>query len=114
GRLARIIPRAVVVGVMLGLAVSFLLQGVRMMSTDWLAAVAALAIAILLRKSRLFPAMIVLLVAGAAWGALRNPELWQQGRFVLELRLPAFGLSELRWSDFVIGTLLLALPQVPL
>ena len=74
-RLARTIPREAVLGVMLGLGISFMLQGLRMMGSDWLAAVAALALALVLRNSRLFPAMLVLLAGGLAYGVLRQPAL---------------------------------------
>ena len=113
-RLARMIPREAVLGVMLGLGISFMLQGLRMMGSDWLAAVAALALALVLRNSRLFPAMLVLLAGGLAYGVLRQPALWEGASFGLHLRLPALAVMDLHWTDFVTGTLLLALPQLPL
>ncbi|MCC2958954.1 putative sulfate/molybdate transporter [Massilia sp. IC2-278] len=113
-RLARMIPREAVLGVMLGLGISFMLQGLRMMGSDWLAAVAALALAVILRNSRLFPAMLVLLIGGLAYGVLRQPALWEGASFGLHLRLPALAVMDLHWTDFVTGTLLLALPQLPL
>ena len=113
-RLARMIPRVAVLGVMLGLGLSFMLQGLRMMGSDWLAAVAALALAVVLRNSRLFPAMLVLLAGGLAYGVMREPALWERASFGLHLRLPALAVTDLHWQDFVTGTLLLALPQLPL
>jgi len=113
-RLARAIPRDAVLGVMLGLGISFMLQGLRMMAGDWLAAVAALLLAVVLRNSRLFPAMLVLLVGGLAYGVARQPALWAGASFGFHLRLPALAIADLHWQDFVTGTLLLALPQLPL
>lgn len=113
-RLARAIPRDAVLGVMLGLGISFMLQGLRMMAGDWLAAVAALVLAVVLRNSRLFPAMLVLLVGGLAYGVARQPALWAGASFGFHLRLPALAATDLHWQDFVTGTLLLALPQLPL
>lgn len=113
-RLARLVPRTAVLGVMLGLGLSFVLQGLHMMDGDWPAALAALALALLLRKSRLFPAMLVLLLGGLAYGVARNPDLWREASFAFALRLPAFAPGDLRWDDLVAGTLLLALPQLPL
>lgn len=113
-RLARAIPRDAVLGVMLGLGISFMLQGLRMMGSDWLAAVAALLLAVALRNSRLFPAMLVLLVGGLAYGVLRQPALWGSASFGFHLRLPALAIADLHWQDFITGTLLLALPQLPL
>jgi len=113
-RLARAIPRNAVLGVMLGLGISFMLQGLRMMAGDWLAAVAALLLAVVLRNSRLFPAMLVLLAGGLAYGVARQPALWESASFSFHLRLPALAATDLHWQDFVTGTLLLALPQLPL
>lgn len=113
-RLARLVPKEAVLGVMLGLGLSFVLHGLRMMDGDWPLALAALALALLLRNSRLFPAMLVLLAGGLAWGVARNPALWQGASFALDLRLPAFAPAELSWDDLVAGALLLALPQLPL
>ncbi|MDN4060007.1 putative sulfate/molybdate transporter [Massilia sp. YIM B02769] len=113
-RLARAIPREAVLGVMLGLGISFMLQGLRMMGSDWLAAVAALILALVLRNSRPFPAMLVLLAGGLAYGVARQPALWDAAAFGFALRLPSPALGQLQWPDFVTGTLLLALPQLPL
>ncbi len=113
-RLARLVPRTAVLGVMLGLGLSFVLQGLRMMMGDWPAALAALALALLLRRSRLFPAMLVLLLGGLAYGVARNPDLWREASFAFTLRLPAFAPGALTWDDLVAGALLLALPQLPL
>lgn len=114
GRLARLIPKEVVCGIVAGLGLSFMLQGGRMMAGDWLAALVAFAIAVCLRRSRRFPAMLVLLGAGFAYGVFKAPALWEAADFGFAPRLPGLGLGELRWHDFVAGTLLLALPQLPL
>jgi hypothetical protein len=59
--------------------------------------------------------MFVLLLFGAAYGALNDPTLVAALREVhMELRLPTFALSSLTLNDLLIGTVLLALPQVPL
>jgi len=113
-RLARLIPRPVVQGIVMGLGLSFMLQGARMMATDLAAAAVAFALAVLLRRSRLFPAMLVLLAGGLAYGVFRQPALWQAASFGFAPRLPALALSMPGWNDFLTGTLLLALPQLPL
>ena len=113
-RLARVIPREVVQGIVVGLGLSFMLQGWRMMATDLPAAGVAFALAVLLRRSRWFPAMVVLLAGGLAYGVARNPALWQAANFGFAPRLPGFVLGQLEWKDVVTGTMLLALPQLPL
>jgi len=114
GRLARLVPGAVVQGIVIGLGVSFMLQGARMMDTDWPAALFALLVAVALRRSRLFPAMLLLLLGGFAYGMVRNPSLWEVAQFGFAPRLPALAVGTLEWKDFVNGVLLLALPQLPL
>lgn len=113
-RLARLVPKEVVQGIVAGLGLSFMLQGGRMMSADWLAAGAALAVAVLLRRSRHFPAMIVLLAGGLAYGVARDPSLWQAAQFGFAFRLPVIAPGGIGWEDLATGTLLLALPQLPL
>ena len=113
-RIARLVPRDAVLGVMLGLGIAFMLQGGRMMAGDWPAALVALGLALALRNSRLFPAMLVLLAGGLAYGVARDPALWQGAAFGFAFRLPGFALASLEWRDVVNGTLLLALPQLPL
>ena len=113
-RLARAIPREAVLGVMIGLGIAFMWQGLRMMGSDWPAAVVALTLAVALRNSRVFPAMLVLLAGGMAYGVARQPALWQDAAFGFALHLPALAVANLQWQDCVTGTLLLALPQLPL
>ncbi|MGJ9419901.1 putative sulfate/molybdate transporter [Massilia sp. CMS3.1] len=113
-RLARVIPKEVVQGIVIGLGLSFMLQGWRMMATDLAAAALALAVALGLRRSRFFPAMIVLLAGGLAYGVARDPALWRAADFGFAFRLPALAPGDMEWNDFLVGTLLLALPQLPL
>jgi MFS superfamily sulfate permease-like transporter len=112
-RVSEWIPRPALLGVVLGLGFSFMLEGVRMMSgSAWLAA-ALLAFA-LLAQSRL-PVMLLLLAAGfgvALWG---DPALGAQVAAIKPaLHLPAFGWSSVSASDLWTGAVLLALPQLPL
>jgi predicted benzoate:H+ symporter BenE len=113
-RLARLVPKEVVQGIVAGLGLSFMLQGARMMSADALAAGVAFAAAVLLRRSRTFPAMIVLLAGGLAYGVARDPGLWQAAQFGFAFRLPLLTPVDIGWNDLATGTLLLALPQLPL
>jgi MFS superfamily sulfate permease-like transporter len=113
--LSNLVPRFIVIGIVLGLGINFMLGGIRMMSNGWLIATVGLLGTLLLLTNRKVPAMFLLLIFGIACGAVQNPEhlnaLWalRPG-----LRLPAFALSGVSWHDLVIGTALLALPQLPL
>jgi MFS superfamily sulfate permease-like transporter len=85
------------------------------MAQNWWVGGAALLGTSLLLTNRTIPAMFLLLLLGAAYGILRDPTLFAALREVhMELRLPTFALSSMSFNDFVVGTLFLALPQVPL
>lgn len=114
-RVARLVPRELVLGIMLGLGMSFMLEGAKMMSSNWLVGVIAFLAAVLLRNSRRLPAMFALLVCGFAYSLVMDPTLRAQLASVsVDLRLPSFSLSALTWNDFLLGGLYLALPQIPL
>jgi xanthine/uracil permease len=114
-RVASIVPRPVVVGIVLGLGMGFMLEGIRMMSGGWLVAAIALAGTLLLLTNRSVPAMLLVLVFGGVVGALQDPgALRMLMAAPVELRLPSFALSQLTWQDLFIGAVFLALPQLPL
>lgn len=114
-RLTSRVPRAVVVGIILGLALNFMFEGLRMMSDGWLLAAVALITTLLLLGNRAVPAMFMLLLLGIGFGAAQHPHHLQ---ILLAsrpaLNLPTFGLAGLSWHDLLIGTAFLALPQLPL
>jgi len=113
--LARIVPRSAVLGIILGLGLSFMLKGVEMMSAGWLVGGAALALTLVLLDSRRAPAMLVLLVFGAAVALIQQPTLLGElAALEFGLRLPQFALDGLQWSDVLTGAVFLALPQLPL
>lgn len=114
-RVARFVPRPVVVGIVLGLGMGFMLEGIRMMSSAWVLGALALAGTLLLLTSRILPAMFLLLIFGAVAGAIQNPEaLWMLVAAPVEWRAPSFALSHLTWRDLFVGAVFLALPQLPL
>jgi hypothetical protein len=79
-RVAGLVKRPVVLGIILGLGFGFMIEGAKMMSQNWWVGGAAL--------------------LGTA--------------LLLTNRLPTFALSGLTFNDFILGTIFLALPQVPL
>jgi MFS superfamily sulfate permease-like transporter len=114
-RLTRWVPRAALMGVVMGLGFSFMLEGIRMMSqSPWLGAGALILTLVLMAKSR-FPAMLVLLVIGAAAAVFEQPALMTElAAIQLSPRLPAFSWPTLTWDDLWLGAIFLALPQLPL
>lgn len=111
----RLVARPVVIGIILGLGFGFMLNGVKMMADNWWIGGVALGGTLLLLGNRRFPAMFVLLVFGGVCGIIVDPTLAPQlASMTIEPRLPAFALAGITWNEALIGTLLLALPQVPL
>jgi MFS superfamily sulfate permease-like transporter len=113
-RLARWIPRAALLGVVMGLGFAFMLEGAKMMGeSGWLAA--ALLVLTLALLSRRWPAMLVLLALGAMITLAREPGLGSAlAARSVSLHLPSFAWTNLTASDLWSGAVLLALPQLPL
>jgi len=114
-KVARLISRPVTLGIILGLGFGFMLDGVRMMGDNWWIGGPALAGTVALLGSRRVPVMLLLLVFGGLLGIAADPSLARAlATITVELRLPSIALSSVSWNDLVIGTVFLALPQVPL
>jgi MFS superfamily sulfate permease-like transporter len=59
--------------------------------------------------------MFLLLLGGAAVALVRDPGLAARiAQAGMHLRLPAFAPAQMSWHELVVGTLFLALPQLPL
>jgi hypothetical protein len=114
-RVANLVKRPVVIGIILGLGFGFMIEGAKMMSENWWVGGAALLATSLLLTNRTMPAMFLLLVSGALYGVITDPTLVDALRGVrIEPRLPSFALAEIGLNDLMIGIVFLALPQVPL
>ena len=114
-KIAALVPRSVIVGIVLGLGMSFMLEGIKVMQGGWLIAALGLLGTLLLLTNKSIPAMFLLLLFGVLCGAIHNPEPLRTLMATRpELRLPSFALLGITWHDFLIGTTLLALPQLPL
>ena len=114
-RIAKWIPGPALLGVIMGLGFSFMLEGIRMMQRGGWVSALLLALTLMLLSRPAFPAMLALLVVGALVALAQEPGLIDQ---LAALRwspgLPALAWSSLGWHDLWTGTLLLALPQLPL
>jgi len=114
-RVAEIVSRPVAIGIVLGLGLSFMLDGAKMMANGWWLSGIALFVTLALLTNRRLPAMFLLLAAGAAVAVIRDPTLLDAlAGMEAGLRLPALTLASISWPELVVGTLFLALPQVPL
>ncbi len=111
----RLAARPVVRGIVLGLGLLFMSEGVRLMLlTPWLGGI-GLVLTFVLLTHRRFPAMFALLLLGTAAVWVLDPASAKQVLAMRpDFRLPELALTRLTWSDFVAGSLVLALPQLPL
>lgn len=114
-RAAALVPRPALLGVILGLGFSFMLEGIRMMAASpWLSGLLLAMTLLMLSRSR-FPAMLVLLAMGFVVALVEQPDLAKELAGIrVSATLPSIAWSTLTWNDLWIGTLLLALPQLPL
>ena len=114
-KITKLIGRPVVVGIILGLGLGFMLSGAKMMADNWWIGGIGLAVTLVLLTNRRMPAMFLLLVFGALCAVATDPKMLDQLAGVsVELRLPSFALTTIGWNDLIIGTVFLALPQIPL
>ncbi|MFA6311013.1 MAG: putative sulfate/molybdate transporter [Sterolibacterium sp.] len=114
-RISAWIPKPALLGVVMGLGFSFMLEGIRMMSQQWVVSACLLALTFAFLARSRFPAMVMLLGAGVGIALVQQPTL--AGDLALikpALRLPEFAWPTLGWNDLWMGAILLALPQLPM
>lgn len=113
--ISRLATKPVVRGIMLGLGLSFMVDGINRMNTAPLLAGIALVITYLLLNNPRIPAMFMLLIVGLGSAVLTNPQLLSDlGKIHIGFRCPVFSLGMITWNDLVTGTLLFTIPQIPL
>jgi len=107
--------KPVVRGIMLGLGLSFIVEGIKQMRTNFLLAGIALVVTYLLLTNPKIPAMFILLIIGVISAIIINPGLISElAKINVGFKLPAFALGKFTWNDIVKGTLIFTLPQIPL
>jgi len=111
----KLASKPVIRGIVLGLGLMFVTEGIKMMlDAPWLGGLALVLTFALLTWQR-FPAMFALLLLGAAATWVLDPA--GAGELLSippNFRLPEFTFARMSWGDFVKGSLLLAIPQLPL
>ena len=112
---SKIATKPVIRGIVLGLGLLFIMEGTKMMKTDFIVAVIALIITFLLLTNKRIPAMFALIIFGIIAALVRNPGLFNELATIHPtFRFPEFSLGRLTWTDFIQGSLILAIPQIPL
>ncbi len=114
-RAASWVPRSALLGVVMGLGFSFMLEGIRMMSaSSWVAGLLLAVTLVMLGRPRV-PAMLVLLAIGVAMALMNQPDLMRElGALRPEFKIPTLAWGTLSMSDLWTGLILLSLPQLPL
>jgi len=113
--IAKITSRPVIHGLVLGLGLGFLLEGIKLAQDELVLTVVAVAVTFVLLSYERVPAMLVLLGFGIVVSLVRDPALLTElGSMSLRFRVPEVALSEIGWQDLVTGVLVLGLPQAAL
>jgi hypothetical protein len=113
--IARITRRPVVQGLVLGLGLGFLLEGIKLAQDELALAAVIVALTFVLLSHERIPAMLVLLALGVGGALIREPGLLGAlGAVSVRFQLPEFALTKIGWPDLVTGVLVLGLPQAGL
>lgn len=113
--IAKLATKPVVRGIMLGLGLTFMVDGIHRMTTAPVLAGFALVVTYVLLTNPKIPAMFVLLIIGVVSAVIMNPEFMSElAKIRIGFKLPVFSLPMITWNDLVTGTLLFTIPQIPL
>lgn len=113
--IAKLATKPVVRGIMLGLGLTFMVDGIKRMRGAPVLAGCALIITYLLLTNPKIPAMFVLLIIGVVSGMIMNPEVMSELAAIhIGFNLPVFSIPMISWNDLITGTLLFTIPQIPL
>ncbi len=111
----KITTKPVVRGIMLGLGLSFVVEGLGMMREGPLIAVGGVILTLLLLNSKRFPAMLCLLAYGVVMAFVQKPELFRGfSDLSVRFRFPELTFARMTWQELLSGFVLLGLPQAPL
>ena len=111
----KVTTKPVVRGIMLGLGLSFIVEGLGMMRNQPLFALGGVALTLLLLNSRRFPAMLVLMGYGIIVAFIQRPELFGElSNLSVRFRLPELTFGQVSWKELLSGMIILGLPQAPL
>ena len=113
--ISKIASKPVIRGIVLGLGISFIIQGTTLMRTDFLIAIFALTLTFLLLTNKYIPAMLALLIFGVAVTLVKTPDsLRELSAIRPNFRLPQFSLGDFSMRELLSGIFILAIPQIPL
>src|SRR4030065_869065 len=102
----KVTTKPVVRGIMLGLGLSFVVEGWGMMRTQPLFAIGGVIITLLLLNSKRFPAMLILLGYGIVLAFIQRPDLLGElAHISIRFRLPELTFARMSWKELFSGFL---------
>lgn len=111
----KITTKPVVRGIMLGLGLSFITEGLGMMKEQPLLAIGGVVITFIFLSNKRFPAMLCLLGYGIVMAFIQRPELIQEfSHLSIRFRLPELTFGKISWKELLSGFVVLGIPQAPL
>ena len=111
----KVTTKPVVRGIMLGLGLSFIVEGLGMMKSDPLFAIGGVVLTLLLLNSRRLPAILVLLGYGIVVALILKPQLIEElSHLSIRFRWPEWTFGRISWKELLSGFVILGLPQAPL
>jgi predicted benzoate:H+ symporter BenE len=111
----KVTTKPIIRGIMLGLGLSFILEGLGMMKEQPVLAIGGVVLTLLLLNSHRLPAMLVLLTYGIVFAFIQRPGLIEElSHLSIRFRLPELTFGQVTWKELLSGFLLLGLPQAPL
>jgi len=111
----KVTTKPVIRGIMLGLGLSFVVEGLGMMKAQPALAIGGVALTLFLMNNQRLPAMLALLVYGIGFAFFQKPELFGEfSHLSIRFRWPELTFGQISWKELLSGFLLLGLPQAPL
>jgi MFS superfamily sulfate permease-like transporter len=111
----KITTKPVIRGIMLGLGLNFMIEGLGMMRAQPVVALGGVVLTLLLLNNRRLPATLVLLGYGIVLALLQKPELVKELSLLsVRFRIPEFTIGKISWKELAAGFIFLGLPQAPL
>src|SRR5512136_724001 len=100
----KVTTKPVVRGIMLGLGLSFIVEGLGMMRAQPLLAIGGAVLTLLLFNNQRVPAMLVLLAYGIVMAFVFKPELIHQfSHLSIRFRLPEITFGKITWKELLAG-----------
>jgi len=111
----KVTTKPVIRGIMLGLGLNFMIEGLAMMREQPVIALGGAALTLLLLNNRRLPATLVLMGYGMALALVLKPELVQGlSHLSIRFQLPELTFGKISWRELITGFVFLGLPQAPL